>query len=225
MAANVDVLRWLHILCMVYWLAGEWGVFQSSRHVINSTITLEERRRHFETAYRIDILARTGIILLLPLGLHMGFIYGLSPFGGGWLVGMWIFFMAWVALCWAAYFTRETDRGVRLTKIDESIRYFVIPALFISVITSLMGKGPFEAYEGARWYVAKIFLYTCALVIGLALRYIMRDWTMKFRKLALNPDPEIEAQLLRSRKNRRPMIFLYWIIIAGTGYLGAVKPF
>jgi len=31
------------------------------------------------TAYRIDILARTGIVLLLPLGLNMGKIYGFVP--------------------------------------------------------------------------------------------------------------------------------------------------
>lgn len=55
---------------MAYWLGGEWGVFQSSYFVINRALPQEERRRHIETAYRIDILARTGIILLLPLGLQ-----------------------------------------------------------------------------------------------------------------------------------------------------------
>ena len=79
---EVLVLRWLHIIAMVYWLGGEWGVFQTSYNVINRNLSLEERRRHMETAYRIDILARTGIITLLPLGLHMGNIYGLQPYGG-----------------------------------------------------------------------------------------------------------------------------------------------
>lgn len=66
------VLKWVHILAMVYWLGGEWGVFQTSYKVINRSLSLDERRRHMDTAYKIDILARTGIILLLPLGLHMG---------------------------------------------------------------------------------------------------------------------------------------------------------
>ena len=68
--AELDVLRWVHIICMVYWLGGEWGVFQTSFNIINRKLSMEERRRHMETAYRIDILARTGIIMLLPLGLH-----------------------------------------------------------------------------------------------------------------------------------------------------------
>lgn len=123
----VLVLRWAHIIAMVYWLGGEWGVFQTSYNVTNPRLPLDERRRHMETAYRIDILARTGIILLLPLGLHMGHIYGLQPYGGHWLTAMWLVVAAWMALCWAAFFTRETDLGIRLTKIDEYVRFLLIP--------------------------------------------------------------------------------------------------
>ena len=42
-----------------------------------------------QTAYHIDILARIGIISLLPLGLHMGHIWGVQPYGGWFLVAMW----------------------------------------------------------------------------------------------------------------------------------------
>ena len=96
------LLKWAHILAMVYWLGGEWGVFQTSYNVVNRKLALDERRRHLETAYRIDILARSGIILLLPLGLHMGTFWGVQPFGGSWLVLFWALGLAWLALCWAA---------------------------------------------------------------------------------------------------------------------------
>ena len=94
------LLKWAHILAMVYWLGGEWGVFQTSYNVVNRKLALDERRRHMETAYRIDILARSGIILLLPLGLHLGFLWGRQPFGGGWLVLFWVLALSWLALCW-----------------------------------------------------------------------------------------------------------------------------
>ena len=87
---ELAILRWLHILAMVYWLGGEWGVFQTSYKVVNPKLSLEERGRHMETAYRIDILARTGIISLLPLGLHMGHIWGVQPYGGVFLVVVWL---------------------------------------------------------------------------------------------------------------------------------------
>ena len=146
------VLKWLHILAMVYWLGGEWGVFQTSYNVINRDLPMDERRRHMETAYRIDILARTGIILLLPLGLHMGYYWGVQPFGGMFIPLMWIAFLTWTSLTWAAFIFRETDRGLMLTKVDEAIRYFVIPALMIAAIASLLGYGPFEAGSMQKWF-------------------------------------------------------------------------
>lgn len=225
MIEEVLVLRWVHILAMVYWLGGEWGVFQSSYNIINRNLSLEERRRHMETAYRIDILARTGIILLLPLGLHMGNIYGLQPYGGGYLTVMWVFVAAWLGLCWGAFFTRETDLGIRLTKIDEAIRYVLIPTIFVVGISSLAGNGPFEAGEGSRWYATKFTLYGFTLCIGLGLRWIMRLWTMRFRALAAGPDPVQEAALEREIVIGRCLAYVYWITISGICFLGTVKPF
>jgi hypothetical protein len=97
---ELSILRWLHIVAMVYWLGGEWGVFQTSYKVVNPALSFDERMRHMDTAYRIDILARTGIISLLPLGLHMGHLWGLQPLGGQWLVGMWIVWALWMALAY-----------------------------------------------------------------------------------------------------------------------------
>jgi hypothetical protein len=225
MFEEVLLLRWAHIIAMVYWLGGEWGVFQTSYNVINRNLSLDERRRHMETAYRIDVLARTGIILLLPLGLHMGHLYGLQPYGGSFLTIMWLAVAAWLALCWAAFFKRESDAGLRLTKIDEAVRYVLIPTIFVVGISSLMGNGPFVADEGTRWYAWKFTLYGFTLCIGLGLRWIMRSWTMRFRQLAEGPNPEAEAALEREIVWGRTMAYVYWITIAGICFLGTVKPF
>ena len=220
---ELAVLRWLHIIAMVYWLGGEWGVFQTSRHVINRELSMDERRRHMETAYRIDILARSGIILLLPLGMHMGNIWGVQPLGGAWLGLMWILSAGWLALCWAAFVYRETDRGIRLTIWDERIRYFVIPALLISAVLSLLGYGPFEAGTGQKWFAWKVLIYGLLLIIGLKLRYIMREWTELFRVLAAGPNAEAESTLERSLRFGKRLAYVYWIGIATVAFFGATK--
>ena len=221
--AEVLVLRWLHILAMVYWLGGEWGVFQTSRHVVDPSLSMEERRRHMETAYRIDILARTGIILLLPLGLHMGNMYGLQPYGGPWLWAMWLAFGGWLGLCWAAFAHRETDLGVRLTLWDERIRYVVIPVLLVSAVLSLLGHGPFLAGPGLMWFSSKILIYSLLLVIGLYLRFVMREWTQLFRVLAEGPDAEVERTLAKSLRFGKRLAYVYWVGIAATAFLGTTK--
>lgn len=221
---ELDVLRWLHILAMVYWLGGEWGVFQTSYNVINRNLPMDERRRHMETAYRIDILARTGIILLLPLGLHMGALLYMHDYGGSWLVIMWLVFAAWLSLTWMAFFKRETDAGIRLTRIDEAIRFVVIPLLLVASISSLLGYGPFLAGPGNAWFAAKLLIYALLLVIGLKLRFVMREWTELFRRLATEGDsPQIEAVLDRSIRQARNLAYVYWIGIATVAFLGATK--
>ena len=226
MISTVMVLKWVHILAMVYWLGGEWGVFQTSYNVINRKLPMDERKRHMETAYRIDILARTGILLLFPLGWHMGHFYGVQPFGGIWIVAVWTFFALWLAICWAAFVARETDRGIALTKFDERIRFIFIPLILIAAIASLLGYGPFEAGPMQKWFSAKVLGFGLLLIIGLKLRFIMREWTELFRVLAIEPEnQEAEATLEKSIRVGRGLAYVYWIGIASVAFFGAVKPF
>ena len=214
-------LKWAHIISMAYWLGGEWGVFNASRPITNTKLSLEERKRHMETAYRIDILPRTGIILLLPLGLHMGAILNAQPLQGPWIVGMWIFVAGWLSITYAAFFNRGTDLGVKLTKIDESFRYVIIPALLGFGIYSIVTGGPFTQ----PWYAAKAALFGVALTIGLMLRFIMRHWVMLFRQIAEGPNPEAEARLDRELAFGRGLAYIYWIVIGTVAWFGVAKPY
>lgn len=220
------VLKWFHIIAMVYWLGGEWGVFQTSYNVVNRKLSMDERRRHMETAYRIDILARTGILLLFPLGWHMGNYWGIQPFGGTWIIAMWVFFAIWLALCWAAFIKRETDAGLALTRIDERIRFIFIPVILVAALSSLLGHGPFEAGEMQKWYSAKVLVFSILLMIGLKLRFVMREWTEQFRILARDPgNREVEMTLEKSIRIARGLAYVYWAGILTVAFFGAVKPF
>jgi hypothetical protein len=223
--AELDVMRWVHIICMVYWLGGEWGVFQTSYNITNLKLSLEERRRHLETAYRIDILARTGIVLLLPLGLHMGTIYGFIPLLDGNLTWMWLFFAVWLGMTWTAFFQRETDLGIAVTLWEERLRYPLIVAIVVISIMAFYGQGPVQSSEGVYWYPTKMIAYAFALCIGLFLRLVMRRWTTRFRKLAMGPDAAEEAALQREIVQARIAAYIYWITISGICFLGATKPF
>lgn len=223
---ELSILRWVHILAMVYWLGGEWGVFQTSYHVTNPALALDERKRHMETAYRIDILARTGIVLLLPLGLHMGKLYGFVPLlEGAGVWWMWLFFAVWLAMTWTAFIKRETDIGIAVTKAEEFLRYPLIAALFLFAAMSFAGSGPILSGESNFWYPSKMALYAFALCIGLLLRVVMRRWTERFRIIAMGPNPAQEAALAREIGQARIAAYIYWVTIASVCFLGAVKPF
>lgn len=224
-ANEAHILRWLHIVAMVYWLGGEWGVFQTSYKVVNPALSLEERGRHMQTAYRIDILARTGIISLLPLGLHMGYLYGLQPLGGPWLIGMWIGWVIWMVITWGAFANRTNALGKHLSLIEDWTRYLLIPTLLFVSISSLLGHGPLAAGEGQNWYAAKMLTYGLMLIIGVVLRLIMHEWRAMFPILAAGPNPEVERKLKGSIQLGRNIAYVYWIGILTTAFFGAVKPF
>jgi hypothetical protein len=222
---ELSILRWLHIVAMVYWLGGEWGVFQTSYKVVNPALSLEERGRHMNTAYRIDIMARTGIISLLPLGLHMGHIWGIQPLGGGWLVAMWLLWVVWMAITWGAFAKRGTQIGLILSNIEDWSRYILIPVLLFVSVSSLLGHGPFEAGLGQKWYSAKILTYGLMLIIGVILRLVMHEWRALFPLLAQGDNPEAEKKLKKSIHLARCVAYVYWIGILTTAFFGAVKPF
>jgi tetrahydromethanopterin S-methyltransferase subunit G len=74
-----------------------------------------------------------------------------------------------------------------------------------------------------KWFSLKIFLYSIALVIGLKLRFIMREWTGMFRVLAQGPNEEVENRLEKSIRFGRSIAYVYWIVIGSVAFLGATK--
>lgn len=222
---ELAILRWLHIVAMVYWLGGEWGVFQTSYKVVNHKLSMEERSRHMATAFRIDIMARTGIISLLPLGLHMGHLWGVQPLGGGWLILMWVLWVIWMAITWGAFANRTNELGNKLSVLEDWTRYLIIPTLIITGITSIMGNGPFASGDGQLWFSAKVLTYGLALILGFILRIIMHEWRHLFPILEQGPNEEAERKLEKSIILGRRTAYLYWVLILTTAFFGAVKPF
>jgi len=224
-----DVLRWLHVIFAAYWLGGEWGVFNASTNVANAKLSFEDRMRHMETAYRIDILPRSAIIWLLPVGFHMGDNYGLSPITGIGIPIVWALTAAWWCLIFAAFKYRGTKRGIKITEFDDKIRYIVIPGLWIlggyTLFTgTVLGTG--EEVFGQNWFAVKLVSFGFILIIGLTLRIIMKGWAVAFHRLRdEGSSPEIEAMFTDTLALGRKCAYLYWVSIISMAFIGVTKPF
>jgi hypothetical protein len=138
---------------------------------------------------------------------------------------MWIFFLAWLGMTWAAFIRRETDIGIKITRSEELLRYPLIAIIAILSVLAFMGSGPVKVGAGTYWYPTKMILYAFALCIGLFLRYVMRQWTVYFRELAAGPNPAIQTKLDKEIAQARYAAYVYWITISGICFLGATKPF
>ncbi|GEM_PF-131361 len=224
------VLVWGHIILVAYWLGGEWGVFNASTNVANAKLSIDERLRHMETAYRIDILPRSAIIWLLPFGFNMADDLGISPITGTGVTIVWIATAIWWCLIFAAYRNRGTKLGIKITEFDDKIRYFVIPALWaLGGYTLITGKVAFVGDEigaGNYWFPTKLTFFGFILIIGLLLRYIMKDWAVAFHRLREEGStPEIEHIFTSTLAKARKLAYVYWVCIASMAFLGVVRPF
>ena len=85
---------------------------------------------------------------------------------------------------------------------------------------SLITGWPFTA----PWYAAKAPLYGVALIIGLLLRFIMRNWVMLFREIAAGDNPAAEARLDKELAFGRGLAYIYWIVIGTVAFFGVAKP-
>ncbi len=223
-----DVLRWLHVIFAAYWLGGEWGVFNASTNVANEKLDIDDRLRHMETAYRIDILPRSAIIWLLPVGFHMGDNYGLSPITGIGIPIVWVLTAVWWCIIFAAFHHRGTALGIKITEFDDKIRYIVIPGLWIlGGYTLWTGNVLFtEETNVPLWFGLKLFMFGFILCIGLALRIIMKGWAVAFHRLREEGStPEIEAIFTNTLAAGRKCAYVYWVSIITMAFIGVTKPF
>ncbi len=223
-----DILRWFHIMLVAFWLGGEWGVFHAAGNVADGSLSLEERLRAMELVYRIDILPRSAIIWLLPVGFHMADNYGLSPITGHYITLVWVLTFAWWLLMLAAFRARGTAKAIRLTDIDNRMRYVLIPALILVGGSMLVtGKIPTTGDDISQyWLAAKLTFFGFILIIGLLLRHTMKQWAVGFMRLREEGStPEVNAIFTKSLAQARIYAYVYWVCIGSMAFIGVTKAF
>lgn len=218
-------LVFLHVVAFAYWLGGDFGVYVTGGYVARADLPLAERLRFLEALLHIDILPRTGIVLLPVIGLQVAALRGAIALPGWALACTWTLGLAWLALVWSVYRKRGSAEGERLQRIDVGFRKGLIVVLVAVGAWSLAGDGPVRE----QWLAAKFVTYAALLAIGLWLRTVIRGWLVALRTLGAGASP-VEAEAAERaiaegiRRGRRGA-YLFWAMIGVTAYLGIAKPF
>ena len=78
-----NVVLYVHVLALVYWLGGDLGTFLSSRHVLRSELGVESRQTAFNILMECDMGPRLAMPLILGSGFHLSSLRwpGLLPDG------------------------------------------------------------------------------------------------------------------------------------------------
>ena len=211
----------VHVLLFAYWLGADWGVYVTSRYVADPKLSLEERRRFLQAAFRIDLLPRISFTLLLPVGVQLAAYYGAWPFHRAFVPAVWVFAIAWMILNVAGYLHTGTPVGDRLRGIDQSIRLVMAPVLVAAGLWSV-----FSGHPIAPLFVAlKLMVFGCMIIVGLILRAIMKNWAIGFRRLATEgPSTAVDAIFQASLGRARYIAYFMWSLSGVMAILGVTRP-
>ncbi|MCC7199428.1 MAG: hypothetical protein IT483_07960 [Gammaproteobacteria bacterium] len=212
----------LHVVLFAYWLGGDWGVYVCSKYIARPDLSMAERKRFLDALMMIDILPRTGIVLLPVIGLQMALLRGTVTLPSWVGSASLVVGAAWLAVIWTAYARRGTPFGARMTSIDIGWRAVLIVVLLAAGGWSLANGGPFQE----PWVAMKLIVYAVLLVVGLYLRLAIRIWIEGFRRLATEgPSDAINALFIQGRERARWAAYVFWSLVVLTGYLGIRQPF
>lgn len=210
-----------HVLLFAYWLGADWGVYVTSRYVADPALSLEERRRFLQAAFRIDLLPRISFTMLLPVGVQLAAYYGAWPLHAAVVPAVWVFAIVWMALNVAGYLRSGTASGDRIRGWDQNIRLVMAPMLIGTGLWSVATGFPVVPL----FIALKITVFGVMIIVGLTLRAIMKNWAIGFRRLATEgPGEAINDIFQGSLQRARYIAYFMWSLSGVMAVLGVMKP-
>lgn len=217
-----QILVYLHLLCFVYWLGGDLGVFYSSGVLIKPGLSTEARSYVRKIMHWLDQFPRVCMPLVIALGFTMSSMrwFEMPSF---WLWIIWAIAAVWIYfVLFLFFYDSDPKRVAMVRKADFAMRWLIAGAITFLGVASLAGTGLTQ--DG--WLAAKLLIWAGTVFCGIASRYTMRPFVAAFGRVMTEGESAADlAQLKRALYTTRIPIFAIWILVALAGAVGVWKPF
>lgn len=218
-----QLLVFIHIILFVLWLGADVGVFMLGQHFRKrEKYDLPQRLILLQLLVNLDMTPRTAWALMVPLTITM------VDAGGWWDVPFWGVALSWVVgavwlwLVWDAHIHDQTERAARDRKIE-----FVLK---IGLTAFYLGLGTLSLVQGEP--LMPVWLATKALMFGLIFAAaIMIDVAFKpvgpqlGKLIAEGSSDETEIPLRKTMDTTRIWVWIVYLLLLATAFLGNIKPF
>mgnify|MGYP007061968111 FL=1 len=199
-----NVVLFVHVLALVYWLGGDLGTFLSSRHVLRSELGVESRQTAFKILMECDMGPRLAMPIILGSGFHLTSLRwpGLLPEATA-LIG-WLVVMVWVALV-AAIHSSVGQRFPSLTQWDLRLRF--------ALVGGLLGVGGYALTAGLPgWLALKITIFATLVACGIAVRFALKPFAMAYVGMVTDgPSDERNAAMITHMSVVRRYVWVIWV--------------
>jgi len=211
------LFTFLHILVFVYWLGGDLGAFYASRFLIKPDVPPHNRLFAAKIISDVDMAPRTALILAAPTGLLLAISKGwiALPYSWGWAA--LALSLLWLALAWHLHVTHGQAKTA-FRRLDQLIRW--------GLVLGLGGGGLIALSKGGLplFLAVKCLLLAGAVLIGLAIRSVLRPLGPSLAALPNDTSGIAEASLATTLRRARPLVILIWLLIATAAMMGLWTP-
>ncbi|GAA0486018.1 hypothetical protein GCM10009096_30980 [Parasphingorhabdus litoris] len=218
-----QLLVFIHTILFVLWLGADVGVFMLGQHFRKrEKYDLPQRLVLLQLLVNLDMTPRTAWALMVPLTITM------VDAGGWWDVPIWGVMLSWVVgavwlwLVWDAHIHDQTERAARDRKIEFILK--------IGLTLFYIGLGVLSLVQGEP--LIPVWLATKALMFGLIFAAaIMIDVAFKpvgpqlGKLIAEGSSDETEIPLRKTMDTTRIWVWIVYLLLLATAFLGNIKPF
>ena len=214
-------LVFVHILLFCLWLGMDIGVYYAGKFTTRSDLSYRERRRFLELLVLLDMGPRTALVLMVPVGLHLGANLGLIPLGASALTVTWLVSLAWLAIVWAQHLSPEGADLGPLPRIDYGIRYLVIGGFILIGLYAIFTD---QLVDGS-WLRLKLVFYGTVVSIGLILRSTLPPWLRALEIIKETDGADGQRQVEAVFQFSGRWAHALWALVVAMAFLGTTKPF
>lgn len=216
-------LVFVHLLLFVLWLGADVGVFVLGQHFRKRTkYSLDQRLALLKLLVEVDMVPRTAWALMVPVSLSV------VAMGGYWLMPDWLLIVAWVVglawiwLVWDAHRHDMTPRAVR----DRRIEYW----LKIALALFYLGLGIISLLNGAplvgTWLALKALMFGVIFAAAIMIDVAFKPVGSQLERLIEEGSSDAtEFPLLITMNRTRIWVWIVYLLLLVTAFLGLVKPF
>ncbi len=215
-------LVYVHMLLFVFWLGGDVGVFLLGQHFRKrDRYALAERLVLLRMLVLVDMVPRSAWALMVPVSLSV------LDAGGWWAVpsallfGAWIVGGFWLWLTWDVYLHEGTSRARTGRRIEVSLK-FGLTLFYLGIGSVSLATGVPLA---PGWLATKALLFGAIFVSAMLIDYSFKPVGGQLARLiAEGSSDATEPPLRRTMDRTRIWVFVIYLLLIVTSWLGSVKP-
>lgn len=221
-ALAYPTLVYVHLLLFVLWLGADVGVFLLGQHFRKrDRYTLEQRIALLKLLVLVDMTPRSAWALMVPLSLSV------TAAGGWWAVppvllwGSWLVGLGWLWLVWDAHHHDQTPRAARNRRIEAWGRPFVGGFYLWLGGASLATGAPLSE----PWLAMKALLFGAIFAAAIAIDISFKPVGAQLMAVLREGSSDAtEIPLRRTMDRTRIFVWMTYLLLVATSWLGTVKP-